>query len=147
MPASLQATLAARIDRLSPRGQTTLTAAAIIGFRFGSDLLIALDIDPCIDELIDAELIGQVRFTAGAEYEFRHPLIRTVAYEAQLKSDRARLHRQLAAAIEARDPHSADQHAVLIAEHLEAAAMGTPPTAGTCAPQRGQLTAMLVRRN
>ena len=52
---------------------------------------------------------------------FHHPLIRTVAYESQLKSDRAELHRRLAAAIEARDPASADENAALIAEHLEAA--------------------------
>ena len=52
---------------------------------------------------------------------FHHPLIRTVAYESQLKSDRAELHRRLAAAIEARDPTSADENAALIAEHLEAA--------------------------
>ena len=44
-----------------------------------------------------------------------------MAYESQLKSDRAELHRRLAAAIEARDPGSADENAALIAEHLEAA--------------------------
>ena len=44
-----------------------------------------------------------------------------MAYESQLKSDRAELHRRLAAAIEARDPESADENAALIAEHLEAA--------------------------
>jgi predicted ATPase len=44
-----------------------------------------------------------------------------VAYESQLKSDRAQLHRRLAAEIEAREPQSADQNAALIAEHLEAA--------------------------
>ena len=68
-----------------------------------------------------AELIDQVRFTRQPEYVFHHPLIRTVAYESQLKSDRAELHRRLAAAIEARDPESADENAALIAEHLEAA--------------------------
>ena len=52
---------------------------------------------------------------------FHHPLIRTVAYESQLKSDRAQLHRRLAAAIEASEPESADQNAALIAEHLQAA--------------------------
>ncbi len=124
VPATLQATIAARIDRLSPAAKQTLAAAAVVGFRFDSDLLAALGIEPSIDELIYAELVDQVRFSARAEYEFRHPMIRTVAYETQLKSDRARLHRRLAAAIEARDPHSADQHAVLIAEHLEAAGDG-----------------------
>ena len=49
---------------------------------------------------------------------FRHPLIRTVAYESQLKSDRADLHRRAATVIEARG--SPDEDAALIAEHLEA---------------------------
>jgi hypothetical protein len=48
-------------------------------------------------------------------------LIRAVAYESQLKSDRARLHRSLAAAIEAGDPGSVEQNASVIAENLEAA--------------------------
>ena len=52
---------------------------------------------------------------------FHHPLIRAVAYESQLKSDRAELHRRVAAAIQEHDPASADENAALIAEHLEAA--------------------------
>ena len=62
-----------------------------------------------------------MRFTRQLEYAFHHPLIRAVAYESQLKSDRAELHRRLAAAIEQREPDSADENAALIAEHLEAA--------------------------
>ena len=54
------------------------------------------------------------------EYAFRHPLIRTVAYESQLKADRAALHRRLADAIECTRA-SVDENAALIAEHLEAA--------------------------
>jgi adenylate cyclase len=77
-------------------------------------------VDPVADEVLHAELIDQVRFTGHAEYTFRHPLIRTVAYESQLKSDRAALHRKLANAIESRET-SADENAALIAEHLEAA--------------------------
>ena len=46
-----------------------------------------------------AELIDQVRFTGAAEYVFHHPLIRTVAYESQLKSDRAEVHRRVGGAI------------------------------------------------
>ena len=71
--------------------------------------------------LIEAELVDQVRFGRRAEYAFRNPLIQAVAYESQLKSDRADLHRCLAAAIEARDPASVDENAALIAEHFEAA--------------------------
>jgi len=121
VPATLQATIAARIDRLRPAAKDTLAAAAVIGSQFESDLLASLGIDACVEELLNAELIDQVRFTPRAGYAFRHNLIRTVAYESQLKSDRAQVHRRLAAAIETREPESADQNAALIAEHLEAA--------------------------
>jgi len=121
VPATLQATIAARIDRLGATAKDTIAGAAVIGSRFDPDLLVSLGVDPVVDELIAAELVDQVRFMPRAEYAFRHPLIRTVAYESQLRSNRARLHRRLATAIEAGDPESADQNAALIAEHLEAA--------------------------
>ena len=63
VPATLQATIAARIDRLDPAAKHTLSAAAVIGSRFSSDLLTSLGIEPSVDELITAELIDQVRFT------------------------------------------------------------------------------------
>jgi class 3 adenylate cyclase len=121
VPPTLQATIAARIDRLGPAAKHTLAAAAVIGARFNPDLLAALEANSVVDELLNAELIDQVRFTPHTEYAFRHPLIRTVTYESQLKADRAQLHRRLAAAIETAEPESAEQNAALIAEHLEAA--------------------------
>jgi len=121
VPATLYATIAARIDRLDPDAKQTLNAAAVIGLRFTPDLLAAVGDAPVLDALLRAVLIDQVRFTPGAEFAFHHPLIRTVAYDSQLKSNRAQMHRRLAAAIEAREPESADQNAALIAEHLEAA--------------------------
>jgi class 3 adenylate cyclase len=124
VPATLHATVAARIDRLDPAAKRTLSAAAVIGARFSRALLETLGIDPVLEELVGGELIDQIRFTGQPEYVFHHPLIRTVAYEAQLKSDRAPMHRGLAAAIESRDPEAADQNAALIAEHLEAAGDG-----------------------
>ncbi|EHB46977.1 adenylate/guanylate cyclase [Mycolicibacterium rhodesiae JS60] len=121
VPATVQAAIEARIDRLTMSAKQTLNAAAVTGARFGADVLAALGIDAVFDELVTAELIDQIRFTPSSEYAFRHPLIRAVAYESQLKSDRAALHRRVAAAIESRDPAAADENAALIAEHLEAA--------------------------
>jgi class 3 adenylate cyclase len=121
VPATLQATLAARIDRLDPAAKRTLSAAAVIGSRFSRELLETLGIDPVLESLVGGEFIDQIRFTRQPEYAFHHPLVRTVAYEAQLKSDRAELHRRVAAAIECRDPAAAEENAALIAEHLEAA--------------------------
>ena len=121
VPATLQATIAARIDRLDPAAKRTLSAAAVIGSRFSRDLLETLGIDPVLDDLMGGEFIDQIRFTRQPEYVFHHPLVRTVAYESQLKSDRAELHRRVAAAIESGDPVAADEKAAMIAEHLEAA--------------------------
>jgi len=121
VPATLQATIAARIDRLEVEAKRTLSAAAVIGLRFGPDMLAALGADVSMQALIDAELVDQVMFAPRPEYAFRHPLIRMVALESQLKSDRAELHRRLAVDIERRAPHAADEHAALIADHYEEA--------------------------
>jgi adenylate cyclase len=125
VPATLQATIAARVDRLGRRAKQFLYAASVIGARFRPELLAALlgDMEgtEAIAELLQVEVIDQVMFTPRAEYAFRHPLIRAVAYESQLKSGRAELHRRLAVAIEQQEPGSADENAALIAENLEAA--------------------------
>ena len=141
VPATLQATIGARIDRLGRTAKRTLNAAAVIGSRFDTDLLTSLIDAADVTPLVAAELLDQVRFTPCAEYAFRHPLIRTVANESQLKSDRAELHRRLAAVIQERDPESADENAALIAEHLEAAgdlreAFGWHMRAGTWSTNR-----------
>ena len=120
MPATLQVTIAARIDRLDPKAKRTLSAAAVVGSRFGHDLLSVLGVEPAVHDLVAAQLIDHVKFTRQPEYVFHHPPIRTVAYEAQLKSDRAELHRRVAAAIEQRDHDAVSENAAL-AEHLEAA--------------------------
>jgi class 3 adenylate cyclase len=121
VPATLQATIAARIDRLDPAAKRTLSAAAVIGSRFSRGLLETLGIDPVLEDLLSGEFIDQITFTRHPEYVFHHPLVRTVAYESQLKSDRAELHRRVATAIESRDPAAAEENAALIAEHLQAA--------------------------
>src|SRR5277367_1388293 len=121
VPATLQATIAARIDRLDPAAKRTLSAAAVIGSRFSRGLLETLGIDPALQDLVGGEFIDQITFTRQSEYVFHHPLVRTVAYESQLKSDRAELHRRVAAALESREPARAEENAALIAEHLEAA--------------------------
>ncbi|MFV1364570.1 AAA family ATPase [Mycolicibacterium elephantis] len=121
VPPTVQSTIEARIDRLAVAAKRTLHAASVIGARFEAKWLAALGINPVIDELLSAELIDQVRFTPHAEYAFRHPLIRAVAYESQLKSDRSEWHRRLATAIQESEPDSVEDNAALIAEHLQAA--------------------------
>jgi class 3 adenylate cyclase len=125
VPSTLQATIAARVDRLGRPAKQFLYAAAVVGAQFTAELVAALlndvEVSLAIAELLHVELIDQVKFTPRAEYAFRHPLIRAVAYEAQLKAGRAELHRRLAVAIEEQEPGAADENAALIAENLEAA--------------------------
>ena len=121
LPVTVQATIAARIDRLDPAAKRTLCAAAVVGAKFSRDLLATLGVDPALDDLVAGQFLDQISFTGDLAYVFHHPLIRTVAYEAQLRSDRADLHKRVASLIESRDPASADENAALIAEHLEAA--------------------------
>lgn len=103
-----------------PKAKRTLSAAAVIGSKSSRDLLETLGIDPDL-RIGVGQFLDQITFTRDPEYAFHHPLIRTVAYESQLKSDRAELHWRLAATIETRDPASAEENAALIAEHLESA--------------------------
>lgn len=121
VPPTLHATIAARIDRLGRDAKRTLNAAAVIGSRFSTDLLTAIGVEPTFGPLVDAAMVDRTTAAAPEEFVFHHPLIRTVAYESQLLSDRAELHRRLADAIANRNPALVDQNAALIAEHLEAA--------------------------
>ncbi len=116
VPSTLQAVIAARIDRLEPAAKRALNAAAVAGSQFSPETLQALEVEPALHDLVLAELIDQTVFGPRPQYAFRHGLIRAVAYESQLKSDRARLHRRLAETID-----QDDQNAALIAEHFDAA--------------------------
>jgi adenylate cyclase len=126
VPSTLQAAIAARIDRLGAPAKHALYAGAVIGARFSLDLLSAVlpeigEDGTVLAELQRGELLDQVGFAPRPEYAFRHPLIRSVAYASQLKTRRAELHGRVAVVIEESNPDLADQNAALIAEHREAA--------------------------
>ncbi|OBI71376.1 adenylate/guanylate cyclase domain-containing protein [Mycobacterium sp. E740] len=124
VPPTVQAVLAARIDRLSAEAKAILNSAAVIGTQFDVDTLKVLrpEVPPQgLVELVSAELIDQTEFAPRQRYCFHHPLVRTVAYDSQLSSTRSRAHRRLATAIETHDPSATDENAALIAAHLEAA--------------------------
>jgi hypothetical protein len=127
VPPTLQATIGARIDRLTPPAKRTLNAAAVIGSRFGTELLAVVlgeadnSAQAALAELVHSELIDQVMFIPRAEFAFRHALVQTVAHESQLKPARAQLHRRLAAAIERGSGALTDENAAVIGAHLEVA--------------------------
>lgn len=119
VPATIEATLSSRIDRLSATAKRTANAAAVIGSRFDLALLTSVYPDAALTELVAAELIDRVTSSPREEYAFRHPMIRSVAYESQLKSDRSRLHLRVAQALERQSSTQPDEQAALIASHAE----------------------------
>ena len=88
VPATLHATIGARIDRLDSAAKRTLTAASVIGSSFDADLLGSLVDDTDVIPLVAAELWIKCSSAPLAEYAFRHPFIRAVAYRiaAEIRS-------------------------------------------------------------
>ena len=124
VPSTVQSVIAARIDRLRPDEKSARNAGSVIGSAFDLDELRALLPDTrtvTLDGLVATELIDQIQFVPAPRYRFRHPLVRTVCYESQLRSTRASLHRRLAISLQQRNGEAAEQDAALIAKHFEAA--------------------------
>jgi len=125
VPASLQAIIGARIDRLSAAAKRTLHAAAVIGAQFDTELLgSVLDSTPDsmdVAPLIETALVEQIAFTPHATYAFAHPLIQMVAYESQLKAGRSELHRRVAAVLQRTQGGFTGQEAAVVATQYAAA--------------------------
>jgi class 3 adenylate cyclase/tetratricopeptide (TPR) repeat protein len=105
IPDTLQALIAARIDRLPRRAKSALQRGAVIGRIFWGGAVDALspegeDVETAIDELVGRELITrESRSTISGDqaFRFKHVLIRDVAYSGLSKGARAELHRRFAA--------------------------------------------------
>ncbi|MCV7125841.1 ATP-binding protein [Mycobacterium lacus] len=125
VPASVQAIIGARIDRLGAAAKRTLHAAAVIGAQFDTELLaLLLDLTPdALDlaPLIQAELVEPVAVTPQDTYAFCHPLIQAVAYESQLKAGRSQLHRRAAAVMQRTRGGFTGQEAAVVATQYAAA--------------------------
>ena len=121
VPASLQAIIGARIDRLTVTAKRTMNAAAVIGAQFDSELLESLLDSIDVAPLIEAQLVEQVGFAPRATYAFCHPLIQQVAYESQLKAGRSELHRRVAAVMQRTHGGFTGQEAAIVATQYAAA--------------------------
>ena len=127
VPASVQAVLAARIDRLPPRGKSVLQAAAVIGKEFSAPVLARVtglapaELDEVLGELVGSEFVYEEELYPEAVYAFKHPLTLDVAYGSQLAERRATVHAAVARALVAQYPERLDERAALVAQHWEAA--------------------------
>jgi class 3 adenylate cyclase/tetratricopeptide (TPR) repeat protein len=108
IPPTIQALLAARLDRLAADERTVVECAAVQGEEFGQHALAALLPTPAVDRLPETlqALVRKdlVRPSADDTFSFKHLLLRDAAYEALPKEQRADLHQRFADWIETNVP-------------------------------------------
>jgi class 3 adenylate cyclase/tetratricopeptide (TPR) repeat protein len=106
VPATVQAILAARIDRLDPRDKQLLQTASVIGKDVPFALLLAIaeradeDLRRGLAHLQAAEFLYEASLFPDLEYTFKHALTYEVAYGGLLQDRRRHLHAAVLAAIE-----------------------------------------------
>ena len=106
VPATVQAVLAARIDRLPPEEKRLLQSAAVIGERVPFTLLQTVveiseeELRRGLTHVQAAEFLYETSLFPELEYTFKHGLTYQVAYNSLLHERRRALHAQLVAAIE-----------------------------------------------
>jgi len=123
IPATAQAILTARIDRLAPEDKRLRQAAAVIGRDVPFTLLQAIGEEPeevlrrGLSTLQAAEFLYESRLFPDLEYTFRHALTQQVAYESLLGARRRALHTATAQALEALYAERLDQAYDRLAYH------------------------------
>jgi class 3 adenylate cyclase/predicted ATPase len=128
IPASLQDSLMARLDRLAPVKEVA-QLAAVIGRVFDHELLAAVselkeaDLIDALSLLIDAELVFRRGIPPQASYEFKHALVQDVAYQSLLKSSRHEHHRRIAETIDEHFPEICGAQPELVARHYTEAGL------------------------
>lgn len=128
IPASLQDSLVARLDRLAPVREVAQTAACL-GREFSHAVLAAVSplptaqLDEALRRLVDAELLYQIGTPPEARYSFKHALVRDVAYATMLNSRRQRLHARIVSVLEAQFPAFAANQPQILAQHCAEAGL------------------------
>ena len=123
IPATAQAILAARIDRLAPEDKRLLQAASVIGKDVPFALLQAIAegaddaLRRSLSNLQAAEFLYEVRLFPDLEYTFKHALTHDVAYEGLIQERRRTLHRQIVDTIERLYPNRLAEHIERLAHH------------------------------
>jgi class 3 adenylate cyclase len=123
VPATVQAVLAARIDRLPPAEKHLLQAAAVIGKDVPAALLQATAAVPweavqrSLAHLQAAEFLYETRLFPELEYTFKHALTQEVAYNAVLLERRRGVHERAAQALEGLFAERLSEHYNALAHH------------------------------
>jgi class 3 adenylate cyclase/predicted ATPase len=123
VPASLQASLMARLDRLGPAKELAQIGAAI-GREFSHALVTAVtnkteaELQPDLDRLLTAGLLFRQGAPPHAIYLFKHALVRDAAYSTLLREPRRALHAAIANMLEVQFSEIAENQPEILARHL-----------------------------
>ena len=122
VPASLHASLMARLDRLGPAKELAQIGAAI-GREFSHPLLAAVvrkpkaELQTALDRLIGAGLLLRQSSAPHETYFFKHALVRDAAYSTLLREQRRALHGRIAETLESQFPEVSEKQPELLARH------------------------------
>ena len=128
VPASLHASLMARLDRLGPAKEVAQIGAAI-GREFSHSLLAAIvrkpqvELNSALDRVIAAGLLFRQGVPPHATYLFKHAMVQDAAYGTLLREPRRALHARIAEALERQFPEVAESQPELLARHCTEAGM------------------------
>jgi class 3 adenylate cyclase/tetratricopeptide (TPR) repeat protein len=122
IPATLQGSLLARLDRLAPTREIAQIAAAL-GRQFSHELISAAahmpqpQVDDALAQLVAAELMFRRGVPPDAEYTFKHALVQDAAYSTLLRSQRHLIHDRIVAALESQFPEVVEGQPEKLAFH------------------------------
>lgn len=130
-PASLQALVAARLDRLTPEQRQVVDVASVLGTAMTRDLIAVLcpdvaDVDAVLRQLVHQQILVHTSSRMSSEYgrySFQQTVVRQVAYATLSLRDRKRIHLAVIASFGDPESLSPDEAAVLAQHHLEAIAV------------------------
>jgi len=128
VPASLHASLMARLDRLGAAKEVAQIAAAI-GRDFSHRMLESVarkpvaDLDAALDRLLDAGLLFRHGVPPDATYLFNHALVQDAAYGTLLRDTRRTLHARIAESYEQQFSDIAERQPEVVARHLSEAGL------------------------
>ena len=122
IPASLQDSLMARLDRLAGVKEVA-QLAAVLGRTFRSELLATVsslgeaELNHALDVLVEVELVYRRGVAPDVSYEFKHALIQETAYQSLLKSTKRTYHLRIARALESGYKEIAETEPEVLAHH------------------------------
>jgi hypothetical protein len=132
VPATLHASLMARLDRLGPAAKDVAQTGAAIGREFSYELLAAVDqrteteLQTALAQLAEAGLVFCRGLPPRAAYLFKHALVQDAAYSTLLRDRRQLLHARVASVLEKSLPDAVETQPELLAHHFTEAGLVEP---------------------